>query len=167
MRLPGIASRRRPCIASSTRSRNTFGKRSPLLARDGLKFRVRKGADLRVVHKRSCTSVPAQNGIVISMRPESFGSLVLFHGFTQCVIGVRMAAKLVVAKVRVPLSFPDEASVVGTLVLTLDEGKDLFCRSHRKAMVELIGSRKQERNERLLMGRQNRQNVYANAFGEA
>src|SRR5207248_9711977 len=40
-------------------------------------------------------------------------------------------------------------------------------RLHRNAAVKLIGSRKQERNERLLMRRQNRQNVQANAFGEA
>src|SRR5215472_3682597 len=106
MRLPGIASRRRPCIVSSTRSWNISGRRSPLLASDGLKFRVRKGTDLRVVHKHTRTSVPTQNGVVVSVPPERFSSFVVLHGLPQRVVRIRMAAKLVVVKVRVPLSFP-------------------------------------------------------------
>src|SRR5205085_5693459 len=167
MQLPGIALRRHPCIVSSMRSRNTSGTRSPLLARDGLKFRVRQGAALWVAHKHSRASVPAQNSVVVSMRPESFSSLVVFHGLPQSVKSVRMATKRVLAKVRVSLAFPNEPSVVGALVLTLNAGKHLFRRLHRNAAVKLIGSRKQERNERLLMRRQNRQNVQANAFDEA
>src|SRR5215469_18644224 len=104
MRLPGIASRRRPYIVSSTRSRNISG-RSSLLVSDGLKFRVRKGADPRVVHKNTRTSVPTQNGVVVSVRAERFSSFVVLHGLPQCVIRIRMAAKLVVVEVRVPLSF--------------------------------------------------------------
>src|SRR5215467_2087674 len=159
MRLPDIASRRHPCIASSTRLRNTSGMCSPLLARDGLKFGVRERTDLRVVHKHPRTSVPAQDSVVVSMRPESLSSFVVFHGLPQCMIGIRMAAKLVVVEMRVSLSFPHETGVIGALVLALDTGKHLFCRFHRKAMVQLVGSRQQQRNDRLLMGRQNRQNV--------
>src|SRR5215467_7277533 len=98
------------------------------------------------------------------MRAESLSSLVVFHGLPQSVIGVRMAAKLMVVNVRVPLAFPHQTSVVGTLVLALDAGKHLFGQFHRQAMVKLIASRKQERNERFLMGRRNRQNVQANAL---
>src|SRR5215469_6428192 len=106
MRLPGIASRRRPYIVSSTRSRNISGRRSSLLVSDGLKFRVRKGTDPRVVHKNTRTSVPTQDGVVVSVRAERFSSFVVLHGLPQCVIRIRMAAKLVVVEVRVPLSFP-------------------------------------------------------------
>src|SRR5438067_531971 len=122
--------------------------------------------NLRIPREHSRTGVPAQNGVVVSMRPEGFGSLVVIHRLAQGMIGIGIAGGPVLTEVRMGLAFPDETGVVGTLVLTFDAGEQLFRRFHRSAVVKLIGARKQERNERLLMGRQNRQDVQANAFGQ-
>src|SRR5689334_6566878 len=166
MQLPGIASRRHPSIALSMTWRSTFAKRSLLLTSDGLKFRVGERTNLRIPREHSRAGVPAQNGVVVSMWPEGFGSLVVVHRFAQGMISIGVAGRPVLAQVRMGLTLPNETGVVGTLVLTIDAGEQLFRRSHRNAVVKLIGARKQERNERLLMGRQNRQDVQANAFGK-
>src|SRR5579859_2481794 len=97
MRLPGIASRRHPFIASSMTWRNTSANRSLLLTSDGLKFRVGKGANLRVPREHSRTSVPAEKGVVISMRPEGFRSFVVAHRFAQGMIGIGVAGRPVLA----------------------------------------------------------------------
>src|SRR5437016_3661674 len=151
---------------SSMTWRNTSAKRALLLTGDGLKFRIGERTNLRIPREHSRTCVPAQNGVIVSMRPEGFGSLVVIHRLAQGMIGIGVAGGPILAEMRMGLAFPDETGVVGTLVLTFDAGEQLFRRFHRSAVVKLIGARKQERNERLLMGRQNRQDVQANAFGQ-
>src|SRR6266567_7572019 len=123
MRLPGTASRRHPFIVSSMTWRNIFAKRSLLLTGDGLKFRVGERTNLRIPREHSRTGVPAQNGVVVSMRPEGFGSLVVGHRFAQGMIGIGVAGRPVLAEVCVGLTFPDETGIVGTLVLTFDAGE--------------------------------------------
>src|SRR5690242_7664252 len=120
MRSPGIALRRPPFIVSSMTWRNTCVKHSLLLTGDRLKFRVGEGTYLRIPRKHSRTGVPAQNGVVISMRPEGFGSLVVVHRFAQGLIGVGVGERPVLAEVRMGLTLPDETRVIGVLVLTFN-----------------------------------------------
>src|ERR1700757_5027186 len=101
MRSLGIASQKRPFIASVMRWRNIFARHSPLLADDGLKFRVRERTYFWIAHQHSRTGVPAQNSIIVSMRAEGLSLFVVFHRFAQRVIGVGVARKTELAEVRV------------------------------------------------------------------
>lgn len=96
---------------------------TPLFAGDGLKFRVGERANLRVSRKHSRTGVPAQNRVVVSMRPEGFGSLVMSHRFPQRMVSVGVSEGSVLAEVRVGQAFPDETGVVCALVLAFDAGE--------------------------------------------
>src|SRR6516164_7478310 len=108
MTSPGIESRRHPFIALFMRWRNISAGRSPLLADDWLIFRFRHRANLRILHEHAGTGVPAQNSIVVSVGPESCGSLVVCHGFTQGVVAVGVSGKPVLAKVCMSLALPYE-----------------------------------------------------------
>src|SRR5437660_427652 len=73
---------------SSMTWRNTSAKRALLLTGDGLKFRIGERTNLRIPREQSRTCVPAQHGVIVSMRPEGFGSLVVIHRLAQGLIGI-------------------------------------------------------------------------------
>src|SRR3977135_2340501 len=91
---------------------------------------MRQRANLRVPHNDSRTRVPAEKRIVIAGRAECLGPLEIFHCFPQCMIGGCGAAWPPL--VGVAKWCPDDPSVIGALVVTLDLGEDLpsRCRSH-------------------------------------
>src|SRR5215510_2270886 len=66
-------------------------KRSLLLTRNGLKFRVGQGANLRIPREHSRTGIPAQNGVVVCVRPEGLSSLEVVHRFAQGMISIGIA----------------------------------------------------------------------------
>lgn len=70
---------------------DTSAMRSLLLTGDGLKLRVRQRANLWIPRKHARAGVPTQNGVVVPVRPEGFGSLVVGHCFAQSIIGVGVA----------------------------------------------------------------------------
>src|SRR5215469_383644 len=163
---PGIESRRRPFIASLMRWRHISAGRSPLLPDDRLILRFRHRANFRILHEHAGAGVPAQNSIVVSVGPKSCGLLVVCHSFTQGMVAVSVPGKPVLAKMCMSLTLPDETGVVGALVSTFDTKQNLFRRFHCGAIAKLIGARKKKRDQSLLMGRRDSQDVQANAFGK-
>src|SRR5579864_7728706 len=108
-------------------------------------------SDLRSLHDHARTGVPSQNGIVVSGCCKTHGSLIVIHGFPQRVICGCAGSSTAMANARIPQTLPDDALVVGPLVVTLNLRKNLLCGFHIHMRLELVGSRQQKGNQRLLV----------------
>ena len=68
------------------------------------------------------------------------------------------------ANARIPQTLPDDALVVGPLVVALNLRKNLLCGFRIHMRLELVGSRQQKGNQRLLVIGHDGQNIEANAL---
>src|ERR1700757_1413628 len=87
-------------------------------------------SDVRILHDHARTGVPSQNGVVVSGRCKTHGSLIVIHGFPQRMICGCAGSSTAMANARIPQTLPDDALVVGPLVVALNLRKNLLCRFH-------------------------------------
>src|ERR1700756_591419 len=116
-------------------------------------------SDGRILHDHACAGVPSQNGIFVSRYGKIHGFLIMIHCFPQRVICRCAGFSAAVANARIPQTLPDDALIVGTLVVALNSCKSLMCSFCMYMRVELVGSREQKRNQRLLMVGHDGQNI--------
>src|SRR5579864_3018924 len=93
-------------------------------------FTLRSRADLRILHNHSRTGVPAQNSIVVPGYRKIHGLLIVIHCPPQRVICGCACSSAAAAYARISETLPDDALVVGPLVVARDLCKNLLCGFH-------------------------------------
>src|SRR5438309_10612612 len=81
---------------------------------------LRDRSYVRILHDHARTGVPSQNGIVVSGYRKSHGFLIVIHCFPQRVICGCAGSSAALANARIPQTLPDDALVVGPLVVALN-----------------------------------------------
>src|SRR6185369_1587424 len=81
---------------------------------------LRDLSDVRILHNHTRTGIPSQNGIVISGYRKLHGLLIVIHRVPQCVISGCASSRAAVVNARMSHTLPDDALVVGPLVVTLN-----------------------------------------------
>src|ERR1700689_1505768 len=109
------------------------------------------GSDFRILQDHARTGVPSQNGIVVSGYRKIYGFLIMIHCFPQRVICGRAGSSTAVANARVSQTLPEDALIVGPLVVALNLFKNLPCGFHMQMRMKLVGPSEQKRNHGLLM----------------
>src|SRR5579864_8304969 len=109
------------------------------------------GPDSRILHDHAHTGIPSQNGIVVSGYRKIHSFLIMIHCSPQRMICGCAGSSAAVANARIPQTLPDDALIVGPLVVPLNLCKNLLCGFRMNMRVELVGSCEQKRNQRLLM----------------
>src|SRR5438046_6235245 len=84
-----------------------------------LRFRL----DLRILLDHARTGIPAQNSIVVPRYRKIHGLLIVIHCLPQRVICGCTGSSAAVANALISESLPDDALVVGSLVVALDLSK--------------------------------------------
>src|SRR5579864_3222774 len=119
----------------------------PSLCRVALWQRTNVG----ILHDHAGAGVPSQNGVVVSGRSKIHGLLVMTHRFSQHVICGSAGARAELANTGVPESFPNDAGVIGLLVVAFNLSENFLSRFRLYIQVELICAREEKINQRLLV----------------
>src|SRR5580704_12145315 len=88
---------------------------------------LRNRSDVRILHDHARTGVPSQNSIVVSGYRKIHSLLIVIHCLPQRVICRCAGSSAAVANARISETLPDDALVVGPLVVALDLCKNLLC----------------------------------------
>src|SRR3569833_1872505 len=99
---------------------------------------LRVWPDIRILHDHARTGVTSQNGIVVSGSRKINGSLIVTHCFAQRVKCRCARSSTAVANAGIPQTLPNDASVIGPLVLALNLCKNLLCGFRMQMRVELV-----------------------------
>src|SRR4029077_20146058 len=83
-------------------------------------------SDVRILHDHARTGVPSQNSIVVPGYRKIHGLLIVIHCLPQRVICRCAGSNAAVANARISETLPDDALVVGPLVVALDLCKNLL-----------------------------------------
>src|ERR1700745_3759529 len=88
---------------------------------------LRNRSDVRILHDHAHTGVPSQNSIVVPGYRKIHGLLIMIHCLPQRVICGCAGPSATVANARISKTLPDDALVVGPLVVAFDPCKNLLC----------------------------------------
>src|SRR5579862_1576493 len=124
-------------------------------------------SDVRILHDHTRAGVPSQNGVVVSGYRKVHSSLIMIHCFSKRVIRGCAGSGPAVTYARISQTLPDDAVVVGPLIVALNLGENLAGGFHIHMRMELVGARQQKRNQRLLMVGYDGQDIEADALGKA
>ena len=139
---PGSAPQERTVVSTLS----VCDSRTGFIAQPCLWIVLGQRLNVRVLHDHARTSVPSQDGVVVSRRGKIHGPLVVTHGVPQGVICGRTGSRIAVPNAGISQTLRNDAGVVGLLVVSFNLSEN-FLGSFRLYMgVELIGPRKEQGN---------------------
>src|SRR5215469_9399223 len=87
---------------------------------------VGQWTDIRIPHNHPRTSIPSQNGVVVSWRSKSDGVLIVCHRLSKGMICRCARSNAALTNPSMPHTLPDDPRVVILFVVALDSNENLL-----------------------------------------